>query len=114
MSFSERLKKMANITLIKLKQEPITICPGPHKFNPSATADDNMSASMQARRLNEVKDVVKDQSSTTELDINPTVHGSHLQTLSKFNKLSECTRETKADIREQMDKLETYKANQKG
>ena len=61
---------------------------------------------MQAMRLNELKDVAKDQSSKTELELNPTVHGSHLQTLSKFNKLSEGTKEAKADIREQMDKLE--------
>ena len=47
---------------------------------------------MQAMKLNEVRDVTKDQSSTTELELNPTVHGSHLQTLSKFNKLSEGTK----------------------
>ena len=67
---------------------------------------------MQAMKLNEVRDVTKDQSSTTELELNPTVHGSHLQTLSKFNKLSEGTKEAKADIREQMDKLETCKEEQ--
>ena len=36
-----------------------------------------------------------------------------LQTLSKCNKLSEGMRETKADIQEQMDKLETYKEEQR-
>ena len=49
--------------------------PGPHKFNPSNTADDNMRASMQAMKLNEVKDVITNQSSTTELELNPAVEG---------------------------------------
>ena len=58
---------MTNINLIKLNKEPLTMEPGPHKFNPINTADDNMRASMQAMKLNEVKNVTKNQSSTTEL-----------------------------------------------
>ena len=36
-----------------------------------------------------------------------------MQTLSKFTKLSEGTKEAKADIREQMEQLETYKQEQR-